>query len=34
MLKTEKKNKSGEVRGRKKEYKRNYCHKKCVKSIN
>ena len=30
MLKTEKKNKSGEVRGRKKEYKRNYCHKKCV----
>ena len=34
MLKTEKKNNSGEVRGKKKEYKRNHYHKKCVKSIN
>ena len=33
MLKIEKKN-SDEYRGRKKEYKRNYYYKKCVKSFN
>ena len=34
MLKTEKEPNSDEVRGRKREYMRNYFHKKCVKSFN
>ena len=34
MLKIEKEPNSDEVRGRKREYMRNYFHKKCVKSFN
>ena len=34
MLKTEKEPNSDEVRGRKREYMRNYFHNKCVKSFN